>query len=154
MSPINHTLEQHCFFCVSLVGVILMVLEIGTVRSGGTCLVLIDRYISVKMFVKAASTFVESSADVSINDNWFRSAYAFASSVGTVLKWRKSLLFPTSIIPIFWSAWSRSSINMSWKLKLKLRNLWANDQHFHRWDVSQCRKQAKRRQHRDNMQLL
>lgn len=40
-----------------------------TIRSGGICLVLIERYISVRMFVNAASTFVESKADVSIKDN-------------------------------------------------------------------------------------
>lgn len=36
-------------------------------------------------------------------------AKARASSVGTARRWRRSLLFPTSIITIFWSAWSRSS---------------------------------------------
>lgn len=55
----------------------------------------------VKMFVNADSTFVDSKADVSINDNVLRSAYAFASSVGTARKCLKSDLLPTSMMTIF-----------------------------------------------------
>ena len=38
-------------------------------------------------------------------------ANAFASSVGTARRCFKSLLFPTSMMTMFESAWSRSSFN-------------------------------------------
>lgn len=65
----------------------------------------------VKIFWNAVSTFVESKADVSIKLSPLRSANDLASSVGTARKCLKSLLLPTSIITIFWSAWSRNSLN-------------------------------------------
>jgi len=65
----------------------------------------------VKMVWKACSTLVESRADVSIKDRLRCSAYPLASSVGTARRCRKSLLLPTSMITILWSAWSRSSLS-------------------------------------------
>ncbi len=47
------------------------------------------------MLWNAVSTFVESRAEVSINESWLDSAKDLASSVGTALKWRKSDLLPT-----------------------------------------------------------
>jgi hypothetical protein len=38
-------------------------------------------------------------------------ANAFASSVGTALRCFKSLLLPTSMMTMFWSAWSLSSLS-------------------------------------------
>ncbi len=81
----------------------------------------------VRMVWKADSTFEASSADVSMNDNPFSAARtprrqvetshggntrhslenAFASSVGTARRCFKSLLFPTSMMTMFESAWSR-----------------------------------------------
>lgn len=99
-------------------------------------------FLPVKMFLNASSTFVESNADVSINESVFFSntrrdvrhlryaqnhtertlfgiivsrcdlpANARASSVGTALRCRRSLLFPTSIMTMLLSAWSLSSFN-------------------------------------------
>lgn len=70
---------------------------------------LIDSVSPVSMFWNAVSTFVESSADVSMKLSPLRSANVLASSVGTARKCRKSLLLPTNIITMFWSAWSRNS---------------------------------------------
>merc|ERR1719209_1967964 len=53
------------------------------------------RYTSVRMLWKAVSTLVESKADVSMKLKLFFSANAFASSVGTARRWRRSDLFPT-----------------------------------------------------------
>jgi hypothetical protein len=79
----------------------------------------------VKMFWNASSTLLASRADVSIKDKWFspvhgsinkRSLFGvirqdqcilakdLASSVGTALRCRKSLLFPTSMITMLASA--------------------------------------------------
>lgn len=86
-------------------------------------------HIPVKMVWKADSTFEASSADVSMNDRPFSAREqeldglhrllekshapekAFASSVGTARRCFKSLLFPTSIMTMLESAWSRSSFN-------------------------------------------
>ena len=38
-------------------------------------------------------------------------AKALASSVGTARRWRRSDLLPTSMMTMFWSAWSRSSFS-------------------------------------------
>lgn len=86
----------------------------------------------VRIFWKASSTLLASRAEVSMNDRLLSPALpsahsnvprslltvgynllanCFASSVGTALRCLKSLLFPTSIITIFASAWSRSSFN-------------------------------------------
>lgn len=65
----------------------------------------------VRIFWNAASTLVESSAEVSIKLNPFRSAKDLASSVGTDRRCLKSDLLPTNIITIFWSAWSRNSLS-------------------------------------------
>ena len=59
----------------------------------------------------AVSTFVEWSADVSIKEREERIAKFLASSVGTLRKWRRSDLLPTSIMTILGSAWSRSSFS-------------------------------------------
>jgi len=74
----------------------------------------------VRMFWKASSTLLASRAEVSIKDRLFSPkhvslmsdveklintlANCFASSVGTALRCRKSLLFPTSMMTIFESA--------------------------------------------------
>ena len=85
------------------------------------------------MVWKADSTLDASSADVSMKDRPFSAeirlgmstsdynktksseghapANAFASSVGTARRCFKSLLFPTSMMTMFESAWSRSSFN-------------------------------------------
>lgn len=88
-------------------------------------------FLPVKIRWKDNSTLVASSAEVSINERPFSAislkhehfsfstiflmdhlpANCLASSVGTALKCLKSLLFPTSMITIFESAWSRSSFN-------------------------------------------
>lgn len=68
-------------------------------------------YISVNIRWKACSTFVASRAEVSINESPSFSQNAFPSSVWTALKWRRSLLFPTSIMTILLSAWSRNSLS-------------------------------------------
>lgn len=85
----------------------------------------------VRMFWKACSTLVASSADVSMKDSPFfsvgggRVCYAqervqrrnrlpsqhtpaklLASSVGTARRWRRSHLLPTSMITMLLSAWS------------------------------------------------
>ncbi len=81
----------------------------------------------VRIVWNACSTLVESKADVSIKDTPFFSKIinkkkiipikiflpenAFASSLGTERKCRKSDLLPTSEITIFESAWSRNSFN-------------------------------------------
>lgn len=65
----------------------------------------------VNIFWNAVSTLVESKADVSMKDKPFLSANALASSVGTARRCLKSDLFPTNMITIFWSAWSRNSRN-------------------------------------------
>ena len=49
----------------------------------------------VRILWKAVSTLVESRADVSMKLRLFFSAKAFASSVGTARRWRRSDLFPT-----------------------------------------------------------
>ena len=89
------------------------------------------RYTPVRMVWNADSTFDASSADVSMkdrpfsavrvrrmsevalheNDEGYGPANAFASSVGTARRCFKSLLFPTSMMTMFESAWSRSSFN-------------------------------------------
>lgn len=71
-----------------------------------------------KLFPRSISTS-ESTAKLcttnqeSINSQNLRAkpAKARASSVGTALRWRKSLLFPTSMMTILLSAWSRSSFS-------------------------------------------
>jgi hypothetical protein len=91
------------------------------------------RYVPVRMFWKASSTLLASRADVSMKERWFSPAgngqsangaaqgrlhrnddilaKALASSVGTARRWRKSLLFPTSMMTMLASAWSRSSLS-------------------------------------------
>ena len=54
-----------------------------------------DPFSPVRMLWKAVSTLVESKADVSMKLKLFFSANAFASSVGTARRWRRSDLFPT-----------------------------------------------------------
>ena len=49
----------------------------------------------MRILWKAVSTLVESSAEVSMKLRLFFSANAFASSVGTARRWRRSDLFPT-----------------------------------------------------------
>ena len=49
----------------------------------------------MRILWKAVSTLVESRADVSMKLRLFFSAKAFASSVGTARRWRRSDLFPT-----------------------------------------------------------
>lgn len=65
----------------------------------------------VRIFWNAVSTFVESKAEVSMKDKPFFSAKALASSVGTARKCLKSDLLPTSMMTMFWSAWSLSSLS-------------------------------------------
>jgi len=65
----------------------------------------------VRMFWKASSTFVASRALVSMNESAFFSAYSLAASVGTSLKWRRSLLLPTSMMTMLGAAFSRNSVN-------------------------------------------
>ena len=65
--------------------------------------------VPVRMLWKAVSTFVESRAEVSIKLRLFCSAKDLASSVGTALRCLRSDLFPTSMMTMLESAWSRSS---------------------------------------------
>ena len=84
----------------------------------------------VRMFWKASSTLLASRADASMKERLFSPmmvsmlahdqvkstppdvlANCLASSVGTARRCRKSLLFPTSMITMLESAWSRSSFS-------------------------------------------
>jgi len=83
----------------------------------------------VRMAENASDTLEDSKAEVSMNNNPFWAAEesihttssegvkdnphakAAASSVGTALRCFKSLLFPTNMITMLESAWSRSSFN-------------------------------------------
>lgn len=85
--------------------------------------------IPVRMFWKASSTLLASSAEVSMKERLFSPierkcqrqtmqackenslANCLASSVGTARRCLKSLLLPTSIMTMLESAWSRSSFN-------------------------------------------
>jgi hypothetical protein len=65
----------------------------------------------VRMVWNAFSTFEASSADVSMNESPFSAEKALASSVGTARRCFKSDLLPTSMMTMFESAWSRSSLS-------------------------------------------
>jgi hypothetical protein len=65
----------------------------------------------VSSFWNASSTLLASKAEVSMKLNPFCTANSRASSVGTARRCLKSLLFPTSMITMFVSAWSRSSFS-------------------------------------------
>ena len=92
----------------------LMVCPFGTVAASSPvsrAFLLTTWYIWVSTSVKAFSTFVDSRAEVSMKKVLSFSAYALASSVETARKWPKSALFPTSMITMLESVWSRSSFN-------------------------------------------
>lgn len=88
--------------------------------------IVIAACIPVKMRVKASSTLVASSAEVSMNDNpslsqkfcihkvvcacGRRHDDTWASSRGTA-RMGRSLLLPTSMMTMLGSAWSRSSLS-------------------------------------------
>lgn len=63
------------------------------------------------MVRNASSTFVQSNADVSINEKLCFSAYAFPSSISTARKCFKSHLFPTSNTITFGTAYCFNSFN-------------------------------------------
>ena len=87
--------------------------------------------VPVRMFWKASSTLLASKADVSIKERLFSPgrttvssssmfprhamhyvlANCLASSVGTARRCLKSLLFPTNMMTMLESAWSRSSFS-------------------------------------------
>src|ERR1700761_2101327 len=69
------------------------------------------RLTSVNRLVKAMSTLVASSAEVSMNIRPFSSAKPLASSVWMERKCLKSDLLPTSMTMMFESACSRTSLN-------------------------------------------
>lgn len=68
-------------------------------------------YISPKIIWKAFSTLVASSAEVSMKERPSFSAKFWASSEATARRCSRSVLLPISMITMFESAWSRSSLS-------------------------------------------